>query len=429
MLRRVPPLAPLFAAALLTLPAPSARGQGVRLGTDGQNDLRKEWTQNEAMAKDLIAGRSVADPKGEPKHEEALDAQAKWMTWRYFWLNESVKPKDVLRLYQEFDSDVFALKKGMPTTKEAARIYSDKIGKRGLEVIKHENSRLLAKVNVARVMARAAELGQPELADSFVAVLKVPELSEGARLYALRGLRELLAQEPPVLGAERLSGIVGVLTEAVERKAPFDPKVTPPEDVDGFRYVRREAVRALALVKDPSATGPGKPALTLLRVVAREGLSPEPRIDERIEAAIGLARMRPSSKDAKNYQPDYAVYQIARMLDDLAVAVNEDRQSIARAATREEQKVAGVPKRLPWLSYAVRLGDALRAMQAEVPNPYLAKLIPECLKLLGAVEGGSADVSAQSLLQFLERNPAPSDRLIKGVDSSTLKTSNGPPAK
>ena len=74
------------------------------------------------MAKDLIAGRTVADPKGEPRHEAALDVQAKWMTWRYFWLSESPKPKEVYLLYLDFESDVFALKKLVTTTtRNAAR--------------------------------------------------------------------------------------------------------------------------------------------------------------------------------------------------------------------------------------------------------------------------------------------------------------------
>ena len=158
-------------------------------------------------------------------------------------------------------------------------------------MIKEPTARLLAKVNAAGVMARAADLGQPELADSLVEVLKVPELSDGVRLYALRGLRELLAQNPPVLDKERLPAVVAA-DRGGRGKPGFNPNVTAPEEVDGFRYVRREAVRALALVKDPSAAGPGKPALTLLRVVAADGLTPEPRVDERLEAATGLAHMR-----------------------------------------------------------------------------------------------------------------------------------------
>jgi hypothetical protein len=242
----------------------------------------------------------------------------------------------------------------------------------------------------------------------------LPDLSEGARLYALRGLRELLAQNPPVLGKERLPAVVAALTEALDHKPGFDPKVTAPEEVDGFRYVRREAVRALAQVKDPSGGGPGKPALALLRVVDADGLTPEPRVDERLEAAIGLAHMRPADKNDKKYQPGYVVFHIGQMLDAFALAVQQDRQAASAASA---------PKRLPWQSYAARLADALRVLRDESKeDAYLTKVIPECLKVLKAIEDNAADISAQPLLQFLNQNPPPSDRPIKGLESSTLKT-------
>jgi hypothetical protein len=42
--------------------------------------------------------------------------------------------------------------------------------------------------------------------------------------------------------------------------------------------------------------------------------------------------------------------------------------------------------------------------------------------VLKAIEDNAADVSAQPLLQFLNQNPPPSDRPIKGLEGSTLKT-------
>ena len=63
------------------------------------------------------------------------------------------------------------------------------------------------------------------------------------------------------------------------RNQPFPPG-TPDDEIDGFRYVRREAVKALAQCRYPTlSTLPDKPHPTwvLLKIAARDGMASRSR--------------------------------------------------------------------------------------------------------------------------------------------------------
>ena len=66
------------------------------------------------------------------------------------------------------------------------------------------------------------------------------------------------------------------------------PPGAPQEEIDGFRYVRREAIMALAQCRYPTLADKTHPTWLLLKSAVRDDIHPEPRLDERVEAAIGV---------------------------------------------------------------------------------------------------------------------------------------------
>src|SRR5262249_39748301 len=145
--------------------------------------------------------------------------------------------------------------------------------------------------------------------------------NQGAQYWAARGLHDLLAQPAPmgaasVLDPMRLEAAARALSALVGDKVAFNPSVTLPE-IDGYRTLRREAIKALGQVRVPAYGEQCRPALELLRLMAQQDTAPDPRMDERVEAAIGLARLRPTQKP-EDYAVDYAAYHIGLLVVDFA---------------------------------------------------------------------------------------------------------------
>ena len=230
-------------------------------------------------------------------------------------------------------------------------------------ILKNPQQLPIVRVNAARLLAQLAALsGVEETADPCVGVVTGEYFKkdaggekevDGVRYWALRGLSNLLARTNGTAGvkdAKRRAAILAALVQFIERPSPLS-KVAKPEEVEGVRMVRREAVRALAQARDPGAAGPDShAALTLLRVAARDkGLVPEPRTDELVEAVVGLCQMRPD----KDIQPGYVGYHVARCFRELA---------------RRYQGRGQIKKPEPWKVHGARLVDALKAFQAAHPT-------------------------------------------------------------
>lgn len=396
-------------AALLSVSG--VRGQ---IGEDvlpsgGMDALNAEYRKHRELANDLLRGIKVADPK-EQAHVEALDVQAKFVTYRFTWLPAQTAPGEINKLFQAFDADIGFLNKGRPGTSNAIQMYSAKVTERAMEVLKTRKP--IARINAARVLAKLAELGQGELVDPLVEILKDASQSDAAKLYVLRALRDLTAQSPSVMTPARERKTADALVDFIDRKMTI-ADTTQPEEIEGFRYVRREAIRALAQFRNPSAADKGNSALTLLRVVAKDGFVPPPRIDERADAAFGVARLQPSLD--KDYNPDYAVAQIALFLDDLNTRIAEDKRLLLE--TKGQQ-------RFPWKVLASRLLMAVEQMRTESSaNAYVVKVAAEIVKLLGRVEAGNL-ADPEALLQWLAGNPPPSNRLFKSIEGSTVQPAN-----
>src|SRR5581483_8388492 len=182
------------------------------------------------------------------------------------------------------------------------------------------------------------------------------------------------------------------LLDFLARKAPTFPEGASSPEKDGFRYVRREAVRALGKSKAPRLAAGGQPAWDLLRVLGRDtGVSPEPSFQEQLEAAIGLCHFRSRLANANGpvYQPDYAAFYVGVLLVEFGNRYNEDfNQAKAKSETRVEPLMA-------WKYETARLTEALNAFKADNPGDsesgkYVGALVGKTLELLKNVDANRA---------------------------------------
>jgi hypothetical protein len=413
MLRRFPRLSLRLSLLALLLPL-LARAQTPREGMDA---LDAEYRKHRQQLPQLFKGSVEADPNNKD-HAAAIDAAARYATTRFLWGLYQTEPGKVDRVYQDFDKDVVSIIRGRPNTNSVAQMFTHQVIVHAKEVLAlpDRDARPIAKVNVARVLARLWELEQGELADALVEIVKDPKLNNAVKYYAFRGLYELLKLPvpappgPPVVAKAQEVRAVAALVEFVQRKVPFT-QGTPRQEVDGYRVVRREAIRALAQAHDP-VVGTARPALVLLRVVGGdEGVVPEPRLDERLEAAIGVARMR--SAGAKDYQPDYAAWVLGRFVVDFVNAANGNFKE-GKAALRSR----------PWRIDAARLGEALEALKADTKDKYVQDVVSQALPRLAEVEGGKQS-DPTALNTWLAGNEPPHKELFKDVPESAIKSAAG----
>jgi hypothetical protein len=227
-------------------------------------------------------------------------------------------------------------------------------------------------------------------------------------------MKVLQEQTPPAVPQEQEKKAAEALATFIDRNMTI-ADTTKREEVEGFRYVRREGIRALAQFHNPGAAPRGQGAMELLRVVAKDGLVPPPRLDERVDAACGVARLKPSLDN--EYNPDYAIAQIGLFLEEF------NRETIAAREQMAVQDNKG-PSRFAWKVMASQLYDAIDQMRVEAAdNPYVVTVAGACLKLLAQLEKGNP-ADPEAILRIIADTPLPSKRLFKNVEDSTVKAAN-----
>jgi hypothetical protein len=408
MLRRVLRQSLCLSLLLTALPLAALRGQ---TPAEGMDAMRAQYYKHRQLIGQLLKGTVEADPK-DKDHTEAVDALAKYATLLFLSDLDQKAPGKMASFYLDFDRNVNSIVGGKDKTRSLAQMYAHQIIIHSKQVL--QDGRPIAQVNCARVLARLADLKQGELADALVDVIKDPKLNIAVKYYAFRGLYTLLhfpapaAPDPPVVNKAQEAKAVAALVEFVQRKVPFTAG-TPRAELDGYRVVRREAIRALAQAHDP-AVGADRPALLLLRIVGRdEGVVPEPRLDERLEAAVGVARMK--SAAAKDYQPDYAALVLGKFVVEFVTAANGNSGK-DKASERAR----------PWRVDAARLGEALEALKADTKDKYVQGVVGQALRPLAGVENGSKPgPDSTPLNTWLAGNEPPHKELFKGVPDSAIK--------
>ncbi|MCS6852654.1 MAG: hypothetical protein NZ700_15975 [Gemmataceae bacterium] len=268
-----------------------------------------------------------------------------------------------------------------------------------------KNDKPITRINGARILAHLGRAGIEEAVDPLVEILQDPNENDAVKLYACRGLKDFLAVKQP--DRKREQAVIQALVELVKQRAATGTGVV--EEDDAIRYVRREALRALAESRYPNAAASGKAedatAYWLLRVARRDRLQPEPSLAEQLEAAIGVCKLLP--KLSKDYNLEAAAHHVGRFIVDFA------GQSSNRAP--------GVP----WKVYAARLSAALDELQARAAGlpaeKKIAQMVPLAKAALEPLEkGGNANPAA--LERWLDANPPANQVVFTGIPDSVVRS-------
>src|SRR5262249_34125422 len=144
-------------------------------------------------------------------------------------------------------------------------------------------------------------------------------------------------------------------------------------------------------------------------------VSPPPRINERIEAIIGLSRIaeRMAGKPGK-FQADVAAVQVARGVVAFALTANPNLSK------------RGVDRVRPWKIEASRLIEAMTALKAGGKGGFIDDVVKECLAVLIPLEDGK-ESRANDLDSWLKDKDKvkdiPEKPLFKDDDSTVIKPS------
>jgi hypothetical protein len=365
----------------------------------------------------LHGTRPLTDPSvQETRRNRALVRKAaRWYVYRLTWTEyeNAADGRGFNDLFREVSEQLPVLNPGRPFS-ENQQAFLGEFCNQLLASIEEilPGQKVIVRVNAARILARIGEAGQESVADALLRVLEDPAESEAVKLYALRGLKHLFARhsfERPVFrdSSREHRSILALL--AYLKQTPATTPASTTEELDGIRYVRREAVRALALVRYPALPGDnqadGMVALALLQFVQGKEVRPEPSLSERVEAAIGLCQLDPSL--CPDYQPDHIAFQLGRFVVVLAEQHN-----------RQEQLI-GSDLGLPWQMSAARLLEAMGRMAEntdDLSQRQLAETVfTRCNVVLETIaEGANPDPGSVDVLdRWLRENKPPNNAPFK----------------
>lgn len=414
----------LFLGAVATL-AEMARVPAQQAGR-GQERLNYDEKGYKSKARDIksmFLGEQPADKK-------ALDLAAQQYAYRLTWTELQGKQGEMQGLVQSAINELEANRREDRKVNEAVQQFNTALLARLKEVL--PNPRPIASIGAARILAHMAKLGQEEATDVLAEALNDKDMNDGTKFWAARGMRDFFmlafptGDEPAIYfkDKEREARCIKALLAALDMKPPQNP---PPkaEEIEGLRYHRREIIRALGVsrfpaIVDAKGASQGKTALALLRVMRNAGLNPPPRLDEQVDAAVGLAmlKMMPNKdyKPTNEYQLDVGAYHFGRFLVDFA----------RRHQSRKDDNTAQPSQAYPWKTSGARLSVALDALSKEAAilnrnDPtkykntveYVQSLVKLCQPVLKAVEADGSALPDQ-LAQFLENKPRDAEPIYKG---------------
>jgi len=246
-----------------------------------------------------------------------------------------------------------------------------------LKPIITENPETIVQINATRMLAAACKSGATAHYPTVIELLRNANTPPHIRLYALQAAGNLLSaydvydirsrrhsngwknQQTKGAGDKELAELVVEIEKSITNPAAILSNVTnfkiaeiTPDQVEVVRFIRRQAIRALAEVRFVAIPGPdGKstlyPAYTLARVCVSDpalGVSPSP--SECAEAAMGICNM--SIVRESDYRKDYDVDTAAEAVVTAVVTFSEPRARDAK------------DKSLDWRGYGLRLAEALK---------------------------------------------------------------------
>ncbi len=386
-------------------------------------DVLRERSASSEIFNKTLRGEVTFDPKN-PAHMKAVDVNARFYVYRLTRPEFQSDPGKIDAIFKEFESILKQLK--TPADNPFNTSFLEKILEKTKEII--TNTSISARINAVRMQAMCpAEISSCNLAgqkilpeqfmESFIAVLqKSPD--DGMKLYALKGIRDTYKALRPMAVLKRASSrvtlspalevkVAETLAQLIETPTVY-PVGTAPEIVEGYRVLRREALKALAQSRSPISGEKGRTAFILAKFANGSDIKPEPRLDERAEAAIGLLNLRLQDPDASEYNMEAALYQFSSFLIDYFQLFNSRNDSDAE-------------KLFPWKYYAAIITDALDELNKEVKNfPYIVEMVQKIG--LGLSDMEKLDKAAVPQLATFVQSKAPASLLIyKKIPGTEVK--------
>lgn len=388
----------------------------------GLAEILKERGANAEVFNKMLRGELEYDSKN-PSHAQAVDVNARFFAYRLTQPEFQAEPGKLDTVFKECES-ILKQFRARPRTAFNTNFLS-RLLERSKEAL--PNNVPIARINAVRMQAMIpTELGScdilgqktlPEqLMENFVNVVeKAPD--DGMRLHALKGIRETYKALRPLALVKKSSDRVALKPETEARVAEALVKIietprnylpdAPAEITEGYRVIRREAIKALAQARVPMAGTKGRTAFVLARMATANDIKPEPRFDERVEAAIGLLNMRPQANDPNEFNLEADTYAFGVFLVEFFQKFN----------TRNENDQE---KLLPWKIYAARINDGFDALKQEVKNPYVDEMATKIVAGLNDMEKTEKGTVPQ-LATFLQAKPPASLLIYKKIPGTEIK--------
>ena len=347
-----------------------------------------------------------------------MDLAAKYYVYRVTSQEAKQDPKVMHKVVSDFENQMDSAMRAAKTNTnpEFLKHFPKAAIARIKDVLELDfNANRLPCLNAAILLPSLAQTKQDYVAEYLVQLLNDPKKNEVIKLYAAKALREYPAarvytdEDPPTDKAllaqkARDSARVEALLKMLDHKWPASEK-SPKEEVDAVRFIRREVVAALASAQVPATATliKKKPALEgpvaygLIRILAKDGVTPSPSLAERCDAAIGLCYIKPPNLQytKQEYQPQLAIFLVGKFLGDYISEYQKDFVNL---------KVKRLPFH-PWKLNSERLAQALDELKANLKYSSLdaayqgrfQKLYDEAKDVLGKIKSVQAVEAARPL--------------------------------
>jgi hypothetical protein len=382
---------------------------------------------NQEESKAFASMRKGEASVNDAEAKKVIDDAAKWYAYRFTYL-EYQQPKPGTRgmheLIREAREQILDPKKIKELTKQQ-QAFAEEFGKAFTNRLREVagTDKVIARMNAAMLLAELARTGQEVAADPLAEILRKPQESDAVKLWAVRGLHDIFALEPGAGGnvdvfqdKEREARCIQALLDYLSAKSKLSREL-PADEVQAMNMVRRDTVKALGQTRYPAfAKLVGKKhemerttALALTRVVAMDGLVPEPSMSERLCAAIALCNLQPTL--CKEYHADYPGYYTGRFVVDFIKRYNNEQGE----------------KREPWKLDAALLIKALERLRTTLEGPpadksfqYVRKIADLSDTLLRDVVEGKLNPSPTDLNDWLDKNPPASASVYQDLPSAVV---------
>lgn len=402
---------------------------GVAQPPGNTSKIEKDFRDNKGKLTD-------AANSGKKTSIEVMDAGAQYFTYRVMWHDASGSDSAVSHIKQ-FEAFIKLALAGKATDPSFANAFSPVLVARFKEMTDLpvvDNARPL--VHLTQMMPTLAKL-HDDTVNRYLLDLLDPKAGKHdlIKLGAIKALREFM----PVDGWGDTSIESSLLQDKIKmaRKSADKERIAaltqfilrPPtgltksEELEAFRYLRREAIETLAEAKAPAVAafvlkGKGEvegPIASVLLGVLMPGMNPETNLYERNEAALGLANM----KAFELYNPAPAYYFINKTLYELAQDFSNDFANI-----KEDEK-RKIPTTFPWKVTAKRWEAGLRQLvaSADKSNKKKAEQIESNARpVLGRMFDQKANVDANVVAPIVSMAPPAEFSLFKStIKSEPLK--------